>query len=94
MNMFSKVGPGQPENLLSLVKSRFGLLQGGKQSSKCEVLFEFQGLFLSLHWTNHSRSGGWARAGGWCQARQRDGAALGLSLSPGQVCSGGDAQGG
>lgn len=54
MNMFSKVGPGQPENLLPLVKARFGLPQGGKQSSKCEVLFEFQGLFLSLHWTNHS----------------------------------------
>ena len=72
MNMFSKVGSGQPENLLSLVKARFELLCGGKQSSKCEVLFEFQALFLSLHWTNHSskpsRSGAWARAGGWCQA--------------------------
>lgn len=62
MNLFSKVWPGQPEKLLSLVKARLGLLREGKRSSKCEVLFEFQGLFLSLHWTNHSskpsRSGG------------------------------------
>lgn len=34
MNMFSKVGLGQPENLLSLVKSSFGLLQGGKTEFK------------------------------------------------------------
>lgn len=69
MNEFSNVGPGQPEYLLFLVKARFGSLWGGKQSSKCEVLFEFQGLFLSLHWTNHSSkptsSWGWARARGW-----------------------------
>lgn len=75
--MFSKVGPGQPENLLSLVKARFGLLQGGTESSKCEVLLEFQGLFFSLHWTNHgskpSRSRGWARAGGWCQVHHKMG---------------------
>lgn len=67
MNLFSKVGPGQRENLSSLVKARFGLLLGGKQSPKREVLFEFQGSFLPLHWTNHSgklsRSGGLGK--GW-----------------------------
>lgn len=94
--MFSKVGPGQPENLSFLAKARFGLLWGGKQSSKCEVLFEFRGLLFSLHWTNHSskpcRSRGWARGGGLYQAWQNDEAALGLSFSPDQVCSGADGQ--